>query len=212
MPKKIGGVKMDGSESRILVKTDLLTPLNMFYHAKTRKLYWTDSGRHKIECVSVDDAENSRVQILADGLDSPTGLAIWDAVSGADQESAVSILYYADQVQEVLMALNLKTGEKNVIRNNVPFIEQIKLFQRPQFTQDSGVVTNPCLTNNGGCQQICLPSRKASSGRVCRCSNGLQLQPQDNNTCKPYKSFVFVGTATSMRALPLLDDQSINQE
>ena len=194
---------MDGTEARILVKNDLLSPTSLIYHSKSRKIYWTDMGRKKIESISLDDLTNSRTQVVSD-VEQPIGLAIWDTLSSpADPDSTpTSILYYADQVQECLVAFNLRTNEKNIIKNNVPYIEQLKLYQRPQFQSYSDGGINPCLTNNGGCHQICIPSKKSTQGRMCRCSNGLELQQQDNISCRPYKSFVFYATDAIMRAMP----------
>ena len=197
---------MDGSEARILVKNDLLSPISLIYHSKTRKIYWSDIGRKKIESLSLDDL-TSRTQVISDGVEQPTGLAIWDTTSQSnDDSSSLSILYYADQVQECIVAFNLRTYEKNIIKSNVPYIEQLKLYQRPQLQSygDEGASgnPNPCLINNGGCHQICLPSKRAAQGRECRCSNGLELQMQDSVSCRPYKSFVFFGTDMTMRAIP----------
>ena len=131
MPKKIGSVKMDGSESRILVKNDLLSPTSLIYHAKSRKIYWTDMGRKKIESISLDDLANSRTQLVSD-VEQPIGLAIWDTQvsSGIDQQDTTptSILYYADQVQECLVAFNLRTNEKNNIEN---FMSYLKWSREP---------------------------------------------------------------------------------
>ena len=199
---------MDGTDSRILVKTDLLNPTSLLYHAKSNKIYWTDTGRKKIESISVNDAQNSRTQVVSD-VESPTGIAIWDGDSATTDQDSFSILYYADQVQEALVAFNLKTSEKRVLRNNVPHIEQLKLYQKPQ-TQAYGsgdTSVSPCLTNNGGCHQICLPSKNERTGRQCRCSNGLELQAQDNS-CRPYRSFIFFATDTTIRALTLTGDIS----
>lgn len=163
-------------------------------------------GRKKIESISLDDLANSRTQLVSD-VEQPIGLAIWDTQvsSGIDQQDTTptSILYYADQVQECLVAFNLRTNEKNIIKNNVPYIEQLKLYQRPQFQSYSdGGFNNPCLTNNGGCHQICLPSKTSPQGRVCRCSNGLELQQQDSVSCRPYKNFIFFATDSIIRAMP----------
>jgi hypothetical protein len=139
--------------------------------------------------------------------DEPCSLTVWDIVtSAADGAGTIttSILYYTDHGQESLVALNLKTGEKRIIKSNVPYIMQLKLYQKADLTG----VTTPCMVNNGDCHHLCLPSKKSTSGRVCKCSSGLELQMNDGS-CKPYQSFVLYATSSSIRALPLSMDGQV---
>jgi hypothetical protein len=68
VPKKIAAVKSDGSSPRIIVKNDLLSPQTILYHAKSKKIYWTDSGRKKIESISIEDdgSGSTRSQVISD--------------------------------------------------------------------------------------------------------------------------------------------------
>lgn len=194
VPKKIAACKMDGTESRILVQDDLNSPFSLFFHAISKKLYWSDLGRKKIEYISVNNPID-RAVVLSD-VEFPSGITIWDTKSS--DGSDLSILYYSDRVQEVLVAFNLKTSEKRIIKNNIPNIAQLKVYQQPKFLPQN----NPCLINNGGCHQICLPStRPSTNGRVCRCSNGLELQILDGS-CRPYQSFILFASSNNIRALP----------
>lgn len=188
---------MDGSLARSIVHTDLNQPYALIFHANSRKIFWSDVGRKKIESVSTNNPVDR--QVIVNDAEFPAALAIWDTSVSTYETS--SILYYSDQVEEVLIAFNLKTSEKRIIKSNVADIMQIKIYQEPKLTGQS----NPCLSNNGGCHQICLPStRESTNGRVCRCSNGLQLQVLDGS-CRPYQSFVLFATTRSIRAVPFVD-------
>ena len=206
VPKKIGAIKMDGTGARIIVQNDLNDPIAIVFHPNSKKIFFSDSGRKKIESISIDDS-NSRSVIISDA-EKPTALAIWDVGNndgnGYDQE-VISILYYVDQIQEQLVAFNLKTSEKRILKSNAPNIAQIKLYQQKQ----SLLSNSPCLNNNGGCHQLCLPSSRESSGKICRCSNGLQLQSQDGS-CRPYQAFILFATERSIRATPFVDGNQIN--
>ena len=161
----------------------------MIFFCRTKRLYWCDSGKKIIESVSTDNLSD-RTTVTSD-VEYPYAFTIWDV---AEQ----SILYYTDQVQEQLVAFNLKTSEKRVLKSNVPNIMQLKLYQRPPLD----LYNSACAVNNGGCHQICLPSsREGSNGRVCRCSNGLQLQ--FDGSCRPYKSFLLYSSVDYLRGTPL---------
>ncbi len=198
--KKIGAVKMDGSNPRILVDTGINNPVSLVYHKSSRRIFWADNGRKKIESVSIDDLTDRKV-ILSD-VEGPGAIAVWDIPNLFDA-SYVSILYYSDLVLEQIVAFNLKTSEKRVIKNNSPFITQMKLFQ--QQSENS----NPCRVNNGGCQHICLPSSRSASGVQCRCGDGFELQ--SDSSCLPYKQFILYATSQLIRGFPLnsANDQQI---
>lgn len=123
-------------------------------------------------------------------LEYPYSFTIWQ-IPNSDE----SILYYTDQIQEQLIAYNLKTNEKRILKKNVPNIMQLKVFQITQDSQRSA-----CLLNNGGCHQICIPSKKSQGGRVCKCSNGLQLQY--DGSCVPFKTFMLFTSRFYLRATP----------
>lgn len=45
VPKKIGAVKMDGTNARIIVKDNLNEPSDLYFHENSRRLYWCDTGK-----------------------------------------------------------------------------------------------------------------------------------------------------------------------
>ena len=186
IPKKIGSVKMDGSLAKILVKDEIGTVGSISFHQKSRRVYWSDVSRKKIESISIDSLSDRSV-VVSDA-EAPYAFALWDLESD-------TTLYYADHVQEQLIALSLKTGDKRVMKSNVANINQLKIY-RPQISDTQR--SSPCLINNGGCHQICVSS---GAGRQCRCGNGLELL--DDGSCRPYQRFILYSSPMFMRALPL---------
>lgn len=190
---------MDGSSARNIIQTDLNQPYALVYHASSGKIFWSDVGRKKIESATVHNPVD-RAVVVSDA-EYPAALTIWDAQISTYE--TVSILYYHDQIEEVLVAFNLKTSEKRIIQSNLPDIAQLKIYQEPKLPPTTQ--NNPCSVNNGGCHQICLPTtRDPTSTRTCRCSNGLQLQVLDGS-CRPYQSFILFSTSNNIRAIPYVD-------
>lgn len=193
---------MDGSSPRNIIQNDLNRPYSLFYHANSGKIFWSDVGRKKIESASTNNPSDRSV-IISD-VEFPAAITIWDTMGGSESfgaQETYSILYYSDQVQEILVAFNLKTSEKRIIKSNVADIAQLKLYQQPKFLSEN----NPCLVNNGRCHQICLSSSQSSAnGYVCRCSNGLELQILDGS-CRPYQSFILYASTSNIRAIPFVD-------
>lgn len=103
---------MDGSSARNLIQNDLNKPYALIYHATSRKIFWSDVGRKKIESASALNPSD-RTVIVSDA-EFPAALAIWD--TSVSTFESTSILYYTDQVEEVLVAFNLKTSEKRIIK------------------------------------------------------------------------------------------------
>lgn len=63
------------------------------------------------------------------------------------------------------------------------------------------VAIHPCLANNGGCDQLCIPSEGGQ--RVCSCSVG--YKKDDNGGCVPYKTFAVVAQLDIIRGYSLKD-------
>ena len=185
IPKKIGSVKMDGTQARILVSTELGSIGSIRFHERSRRVYWSDVGRKKIESVSVDSVSD-RMVVVSDA-ERPFAFTLWDLETD-------TLIYYADQIQEQLVAMSLKSGEKRILKSNTPIINQLRIYRKPVSQRSSA-----CLNNNGGCHQICVPS--GSTGRQCRCGNGLELQ--SDGSCRPFQKFILYSSSKLIRAIPL---------
>lgn len=203
VPKKIGSVRMDGSNERILVQNDINDIVALFYHFRGKRVYWVDAGKNRIESIL---ATGSDRQTVVSDVEHPTALAIWDAVdSAAPFSEPVSILYYVDVAFEQLIALNLRTQEKRILRANLADVLQMKIYQAPKLNAN-----NPCLLNNGGCHHICIPSPGNSFARVCRCASGLQLSA-DGVSCQLFNNFLVYSSQTSVNGLRIpVDNQSLH--
>ncbi len=82
VPKKIAAVRLDASEPRIIIKDDLNQPGSIFYHASSRRIFWTDLGKKTIESASVlVNSPLDRRTIVSDA-EEPYALTIWDVNDG----------------------------------------------------------------------------------------------------------------------------------
>ena len=197
VPRKIGGINLDGSNPRNIIQNELNHLVSIYFHIRSRRIYWVDAGRNKIESSKTDGTD--RIVVLSN-VEHPSAIAIWDTVDPRSQES-VSILYYSDVAFEQIIAYNLRTLEKRIIRNNVPDVVKLQIFQKPQLAN-----FNPCLNNNGGCHHICLPSKQSGSGRICRCSNGLKLL--SDGSCTLFKHFLIYSSSSAIGGIPFSDEST----
>ena len=197
VPRKIGAINLDGSNSRNIIQNDLNELVAIHFHLRTKRIYWVDAGRDKIESVKTDGTDRL---VAISNVGHPTAIAIWDTVDPRSQES-VSILYYSDVAYETIVAYNLRTQESHIIRNNVPDVGKLQIFQKPQLGTN-----NPCLVNNGGCHHICLPSKQSGSGRICRCSNGLKLL--SDGSCTLFKHFLIYSSSSAIGGVPFSDEST----
>lgn len=60
---------------------------------------------------------------------------------------------------------------------------------------------HPCMNNNGGCEQLCIPHE--ASTRVCSCSVGYKKENEVN--CAAYKTFAVVSQLDITRGYSLKD-------
>lgn len=113
---------MDGTSARNIIQTELNQPYAIIYHANSRKIFWSDVGRRKIEAATVANPVD-RTVVVSDA-EYPAALAIWD--SAVSSFETTSILYYSDRVEEALVAFNLKTSEKRIIKVGVSLIKAMR--------------------------------------------------------------------------------------
>lgn len=197
VPRKVGAVKLDGSSPRIIAQYNLNHLVAIYYHIKGRRVYWADAGRNCIESALIDGTDRN---VVLANVEHPSALAIWDVIDPRTQES-VSIMYYSDVAYEQIIAYNIRTQEKHILRNNVPNVMKLQIYQKPQLAYE-----NPCLINNGGCHHICLPSNSISSRRICRCCNGLKLMP--DGSCVLFKRAILYSSRTIITGLQFGDEPS----
>ncbi|KAK3087954.1 hypothetical protein FSP39_012741 [Pinctada imbricata] len=164
---------MDGKDARVLVnKTALHSPTGLYYSVDNDRLYWINW--HTIKTVKSDGSDPKSylniMSVLFFGVELMIyeDYAIW--THGRSFINAASIHKSSSVVK-----LNVTSyGDLTAMAIYDPSMQKIK--------------RGPCDVMNGGCDQICLPTKEG--GRVCQCDYGYSLStngtscvtdPIDNN-------------------------------
>uniref|UniRef100_A0A673BUV4 Low density lipoprotein receptor-related protein 1Ab n=1 Tax=Sphaeramia orbicularis TaxID=375764 RepID=A0A673BUV4_9TELE len=155
---------LTGANVLVIIGSDIKTPNGLAIDHRAEKLYFSDATLDKIERCEYDGS--NRYVLLKNEPVHPFGLAVYG-----------DYIFWTDWVRRAVLRADKYTGgDMKVLRADIP--------QQPMGIIAVANDTNscefsPCRTNNGGCQDLCLPT---SDGRVnCSCRGDRQLL--DDNTC-----------------------------
>ena len=176
VPTKIGKVNMDGTDAQVLIKDDLEMPDFMTIDIQKEIIYFSSSHNPKIESCNLDGT--NRRTILAQATNhhiaKVTGIAVRNRR-----------LYYLDPKYEKVAQVDASDGSnEQLLIDNEADLRTLKIFQKRQRSLE-----HPCLTNHGGCTQICIPHGR--NKRKCGCSVGYQVGDSEID-CKPYDSYAVI--------------------
>uniref|UniRef100_A0A8D0ALX9 LDL receptor related protein 1 n=1 Tax=Sander lucioperca TaxID=283035 RepID=A0A8D0ALX9_SANLU len=149
---------LNGANVLAIIGSDIKTPNGLAIDHRAEKLYFSDATLDKIERCEYDGS--SRYVLLKNEPVHPFGLAVYG-----------DYIFWTDWVRRAVLRADKYTGgDMKVLRADIP--------QQPMgivaVANDSNSCEfSPCRTNNGGCQDLCLPT---SDGRVnCSCRGDRQL-------------------------------------
>ncbi|KAI5632398.1 low-density lipoprotein receptor domain class A domain-containing protein [Phthorimaea operculella] len=182
VPSKIGKANMDGTKPVILVDA-IERPEGIAVDVDKKIIYF--SSQYPASVSSVDADGNNRKTILSEANDIsyPKVVAVLD-----------SRLFVLDPRHEKIIKADLPNGDNiKVIIDNESDLKSLTVFQKRKMMHHA------CGTNNGGCDQICIPSDSGS--RVCACSVG--YRKENENECVPYKTFAVVSQLDLIRGYSL---------
>uniref|UniRef100_A0A667YNG9 LDL receptor related protein 1 n=1 Tax=Myripristis murdjan TaxID=586833 RepID=A0A667YNG9_9TELE len=155
---------LNGANVLVIIGSDIKTPNGLAIDHRAEKLYFSDATLDKIERCEYDGS--SRYVLLKNEPVHPFGLAVYG-----------DYIFWTDWVRRAVLRADKYTGgDMKVLRADIP--------QQPMGIIAVANDTNscefsPCRTNNGGCQDLCLPT---SDGRVnCSCRGDRRLL--EDNTC-----------------------------
>lgn len=108
-------------------------------------------------------------------------------------------LYYLDPQYEKVVRVDLPNGDnpKTLLDNEVK-LRTLNIYRKRPLRSN-----HPCLTNQGGCDHICIPA--ADNQRTCGCSVGFQKRANDDTGCLPYSSYAIVSQLSLARGFSLKD-------
>ncbi|XP_028437900.1 low-density lipoprotein receptor-related protein 1 isoform X2 [Perca flavescens] len=149
---------LNGANVLAIIGSDIKTPNGLAIDHRAEKLYFSDATLDKIERCEYDGS--SRYVLLKNEPVHPFGLAVYG-----------DYIFWTDWVRRAVLRADKYTGgDMKGLRADIP--------QQPMgivaVANDSNSCEfSPCRTNNGGCQDLCLPT---SDGRVnCSCRGDRQL-------------------------------------
>uniref|UniRef100_A0A4W5Q8K7 LDL receptor related protein 1 n=1 Tax=Hucho hucho TaxID=62062 RepID=A0A4W5Q8K7_9TELE len=155
---------LSGANMLVIIGNDIRTPNGLAIDHRAEKLYFSDATLDKIERCEYDGS--NRYVVVKNEPVHPFGLAVYG-----------DYIFWTDWVRRAVLRADKFVGrDMRLLRNDIP--------QQPMGIIAVANDTNscefsPCLTNNGGCQDLCLLT---SDARVnCSCRGDRRLL--EDNSC-----------------------------
>uniref|UniRef100_A0A8C0BES2 LDL receptor related protein 2 n=1 Tax=Buteo japonicus TaxID=224669 RepID=A0A8C0BES2_9AVES len=182
---KVFSINIDGSDFQEVLNVSVDTPENLAVDWVNNKLYVVETSVNRIDMVNLDGT--NRVTLIAENLGNPRGIAL-DPTVGRTIAHGGSLIphpygitlfehnvYFTDWTKMAVVKAN-KFSESNpqvIYQSSLrPYGVTVYHAARQPY------VRNPCGSNNGGCEQICVLSHKTDNdglGYRCRCILGFDL-------------------------------------
>uniref|UniRef100_A0A8C6JD55 Uncharacterized protein n=1 Tax=Melopsittacus undulatus TaxID=13146 RepID=A0A8C6JD55_MELUD len=182
---KVFSINIDGSDFQEVLNVSVDTPENLAVDWVTNKLYVVETSVNRIDMVNLDGT--NRVTLIAENLGNPRGIALDPSVGRTIAHGGSLIphpygitlfehnVYFTDWTKMAVVKAN-KFSESNpqvIYQSSLrPYGVTVYHAARQPY------VRNPCGSNNGGCEQVCVLSHKTDNdglGYRCRCILGFDL-------------------------------------
>ncbi|XP_055353904.1 nidogen-2-like [Paramacrobiotus metropolitanus] len=105
---KIEVARMDGSERRTIVSSNLMLPHALTVDLDTDEICWADAGTHNVECASLDGSNRSIV-VAADSSISPFRMTVYRGV-----------LYWTDWARDNILSVHKDGAGESTITSLLP--------------------------------------------------------------------------------------------
>ncbi|KAM8806535.1 low-density lipoprotein receptor-related protein 2 [Eudromia elegans] len=187
---KVERAFMDGTNRQDLIKTKLGWPAGITLDIVSKRLYWVDSRFDYIETVTYDGLQRRTIAHGGSLIPHPYGITLFE-----------HNVYFTDWTKMAVVKAN-KFSESNpqvIYQSSLrPYGVTVYHAARQPY------VRNPCGSNNGGCEQICVLSHKTDNdglGYRCRCVLGFDLH-MDGRHCVVVQQFLLFSSQLAVRGIP----------
>ncbi|KAL3862074.1 hypothetical protein ACJMK2_008069 [Sinanodonta woodiana] len=177
---KIEVSSLSGMNRKSIVSSNLMKPYSLAADYDDKRLYFIDTGRDTVECVTYEGKE--RKTLLRKTYNNFFDIALYQ-----------DYLYVTDIYDDKLYFFNKTNGVK--LQEGFSNVGEI-YFGVTVFHPDAQptYVTARCI--NYGCQHICVTEK---NGATCLCKDGYILNP-DNKTCTMNDEYFHRGLVFSNRS------------
>uniref|UniRef100_A0A672KQ36 Low-density lipoprotein receptor-related protein 2-like n=1 Tax=Sinocyclocheilus grahami TaxID=75366 RepID=A0A672KQ36_SINGR len=178
---------MDGTNRYGIIRTKLGWPAGITLDLEAKRVYWVDSRYDYIETTTYDGLHRKTVVHGGSVIPHPFGITLFE-----------HSVYYTDWTKMAVM-------KANKYNDNSPQ-ELYRTSQRPHgltvvHAYRQPFASNPCGTDRGGCEHICVLSHRTDNGGLgyrCRCRMGFDLHA-DGKRCA---QFLLFSSQLAVRGIP----------
>ncbi|XP_029878402.1 pro-epidermal growth factor isoform X4 [Aquila chrysaetos chrysaetos] len=160
---RIDSSSLEGIDRQVIARTGLVWPSGIALDYLANKVYWCDAEQSVVESANLD---GSGRRILAQN----------DVGHPFDVEVFEDHLWFSDWARPSLMRVDKKTGQNRVRLRGSMLRPSSMVVVHPLAKPGA----NPCLYENGGCDQICENSFGVAH---CMCHPGFG-KTLDGKTCR----------------------------
>uniref|UniRef100_A0A8C0IK70 Low-density lipoprotein receptor-related protein 2 n=1 Tax=Chelonoidis abingdonii TaxID=106734 RepID=A0A8C0IK70_CHEAB len=187
---KVERAFMDGTNRQDLIKTKLGWPAGITLDIISKRLYWVDSRFDYIETVTYDGLQRRTIAHGGSLVPHPYGISLFEHnvyFTDWTRMAVIKANKFADSNPQVIYQSSLR-----------PYGVTVYHALRQPY------VRNPCGSNNGGCEQICILSHKTDNdglGYRCKCTLGFDLH-MDGRHCIAVQQFLLFSSQLAVRGIP----------
>jgi len=178
--------QMDGQKRSVLSNNRdnplLEKPISLTYDYKSDRVYWLNYNDNRE--IQYYEFVSKQVKTVSFGEMKPNVITLYD-----------SFIYFASEKQDAIMRGDKTLGvDFTFVRNDTENVYAIRIYD-----PDEQQGTNPCSSNKGDCEHLCLPT--SASKKVCKCALGFQTDLKNPSRCKSLDTVLLYADSSGIRGV-----------